>query len=153
MRAAQTLGVMGELGMQPLLQALGDPHHMMHQPIMCALYWTPPTGTNAVRAVHLLIPYTQDRDSLVARTAVDALGAIAAEAEIVLPVLTTALKSNDLELRKATACSIGKFGTKARPAIPALVQVLEDLSPEVRSSATNALKAIAPQIFADADPE
>ena len=47
--------------------------------------------------------------------------------------------------------SIGKFGAQAKPAVPMLIELLNDPQPAIRAAAANALKAIDPAAAAKAD--
>jgi HEAT repeat protein len=146
-RAAVALADIGDDGVPSLLRALEQPGHHALQPVMCALFWAPPKGTNATLAVNLLVRHTRDKGFMAAQTAVDALGAIATDCRISLPALTDALASEDAEIREAAASAIGKFGTNAHTALPALLAVLKDSSPRVQSSASNAVAMIQPKAF------
>ncbi len=148
MRAAQVLAEIGDNGIPPLLQALAQPGHHAAQPTMCALFWTPPTGTNAAQAVPLLVGYIRDPDFMVAQAAADALGAIHTDPDMSLPALTSALTSSEPAVRQAAAGSIGKFGTNALRVLSDLMPALADPSPDVRATASNAVAAISPEALA-----
>ena len=55
-----------------------------------------------------------------------------------VPVVIELLKINDDGIRIQAARMLSKFGREAGPAAPALVVLLADKSPQVRTEATNA---------------
>lgn len=64
---------------------------------------------------------------------------------LALPGLIKALERRDRQLLEPTLALIESLGSKARDAIPALKELLENSDPPVRSSATQALSRIDPE--------
>jgi len=54
------------------------------------------------------------------------------------------LKDGSNEVRIQAAKALGEIGPEAKPAIPALIQLLDNQYSYVRSSAAEALEAIGP---------
>ncbi len=69
------------------------------------------------------------------------------EPEVVVPVLASALQSPDCRLRQCAAHGLGDFGEKAKAAVPALLEALDDPWLKGRLFATNALVKIAPEVL------
>ncbi len=66
-------------------------------------------------------------------------------ADLVVPVMTDALKDSDYYVRRDAARALRKFRGEARQAVPALVVAARDQEPSVRRAATEALKEIDPE--------
>jgi HEAT repeat protein len=60
----------------------------------------------------------------------------------VMPPLLDGLADRDGVKRRAAATALGRMGPLARAAVPALEKVLNDVNPEVRQAASDALKGI-----------
>jgi HEAT repeat protein len=80
-------------------------------------------GTNALRAVPLLVEASNDSDKEVASLALQALAQISVES---VPVLVKHLESNDPAMRISAATALGKLGPKAIEAVPELRKLLGD---------------------------
>jgi HEAT repeat protein len=65
----------------------------------------------------------------------------------VVPALTKALQSKEIEVRISAAIGLGYFGEKAKNAIPALQSAQKDRDPRVREAAGVALYRIDPAQF------
>ncbi len=93
-------------------------------------------------------PTSEWVDRLKAKDSADRLHAIRAlserpaEAAVVVPALTDALKDVDPFIRRDAACALAKLGPGARPAVQALRPLLKDRNHGVRKAATEALKKI-----------
>ncbi|HYT90960.1 MAG TPA: HEAT repeat domain-containing protein [Gemmataceae bacterium] len=72
------------------------------------------------------------------------------ERETVLPVLLSALKDDNLYVRRDAAKALAHFGPEARDAVPALLEQLRDREPSVRKAAAQSLKRIDPATAAKA---
>jgi len=59
-----------------------------------------------------------------------------------VPFLTSFLQSSNVYFRLEAVYGLQAFGTNARSAVPALINVLNDEAPTVRRAATNSLKLI-----------
>jgi len=104
-------------------------------------------GTNAMPAVPVFLKELESRNHFVRERAVDALGNLRLEPEIVVPALTNLLHDTSLAARCLALGSLGRFQEAARSAVPVIRTLLQDAEPDVRISATNALAEIAPETF------
>jgi len=82
--------------------------------------------------------------------AVNALGHIHAEPELVVPVLTKCLRDSDPTVRTEATFSLLFFGGAAKSAVPELVGLLKDKDLQIREYAEQSLKAIDPEAAAKA---
>jgi hypothetical protein len=89
-----------------------------------ALVFLGKMGTNALRAVPLLVEASKDADKEVGSLAIQALAEIGGADTV--PVLIEHLRSDDASIRASAATALGKLGPKAKTAIPALNQILTD---------------------------
>ncbi len=86
------------------------------------------------------------------RTAIDALGRIHAQPELVVPALVKLLKDPDWNVRASAITSLESFGADAKPAVSALTQSLNDQNRIVLKLAQSALEEIDPDPAAVAEP-
>lgn len=113
-------------------------------------------GRNAQEALPALTRAARDSNQWVRRHAMEGLGLIgqqvAAEAELAeaVQVLTSGLRDDYYWVRDNAARSLAKLGSRAEPAIPTLVERLEDENRYVRFHAALALKQIKTQAAQDA---
>ena len=113
----------------------------------CATKYVEWEATNSGWAVEPLVGCLQEKDpELVAGIARD-LGALKQEPEIAVPALTKKLQDFAGYVRFNAAWSLGEFGSAARSAMPALVDMLNDPDIHGRKVATNAIKKIAPEVL------
>lgn len=98
-------------------------------------------GARAGGAASELVKIYRENVSVDSRGAtVDALGDIYAPAQVAVPALILFLGDADAEIRKEAALFLGHYGEDARPAIPALIRILEgDGYEEARAYAAIAL--------------
>ncbi len=96
--------------------------------------------SNAVSAIPALIAWTTDQDSWVRLGAVNALGEIAEQSEIVVPVLRRTLHDTDDLVRRDSAEAIGTYGPVA---LPDLLQALTDPVDQVRGGAMHGFGKVA----------
>ena len=82
------------------------------------------------------------KDAVERLHAIRALSERPAEAAVVVPALTDALKDSDPFIRRDAAYALAKLGPDARPAVQALRPLLKDRNQGVRKAATEALKKI-----------
>jgi HEAT repeat protein len=119
-----------------------------------AVRWIRSTHIFNSFAVSNLVDCLQNQQSEVAVAAAFALADSKFEPDVVLPFLTNAVHSvrlNERERREAVDY-INEYGQVARPAVPALVELMADPSDRVRDSVTNALSNIAPELLNQATP-
>ncbi len=107
-------------------------------------------GPPAKDAVPSLLRWATNTNAHVLCSAMHALVRISEEPDLVLPVLTNALRSAVPVVRMNAVLALGELGPDAKPAGPALVDMFNDSFPEVRRSATNAIKAIDTEAAAKA---
>jgi hypothetical protein len=105
-------------------------------------------GTNIMPAVRLLGTLMNDSDEDVEEAAIEALGHLGLEPEIVLPLLSKCARERGEQLKALALEAIGNFGPRARPTMPELILALGHSSLSVRDSATNAVQNVAPEFFA-----
>jgi HEAT repeat protein len=104
-------------------------------------------GPASKPAIPHLLKLMEDTDTSVREDAITSLGQIHLEPEVVVPVLIKNLKRST---SRATIYALRDFGGDAKPAVPDLVQCLNDENEYVRFAATNALKQIDPEAAAKA---
>ena len=99
-------------------------------------------GAAAIKAIPALLSLTQDETQhpLIRVLAAAAVAKIdPAQTGAVIPVLISALKSDDAPLQGAAADELGALGKHAEPALPALFGLLTDDCAAVRSTAAEAI--------------
>ena len=81
-------------------------------------------GTNAMRALPLLVEASRDGNKEVASLSIQALAEVGGDK--IVSVLIEHLQSTDPSIRASAATALGKLGPKAKAAIPALNQLVTD---------------------------
>jgi HEAT repeat protein len=61
---------------------------------------------------------------------------------MIVPALIGVLDDPDLYVRRDALWRLGMFGSNAAPAVSKIVRCLNDIDPQVRTEATNAIKLI-----------
>jgi len=107
-------------------------------------------GTNARPALPALITLLTNRNDSAACFAINALGYLKFEPQLVVPALTNCLLSSNLWTRSFAAEALGQFGGDARSAVPALIRALGDSDARVQRCASNSLWAIDPKALEQA---
>jgi HEAT repeat protein len=107
-------------------------------------------GPAAKAAIPALMRAVQGGDNypLFHERAVEALGQIHCEPEVVIPFLTKYLDDDDLNDEAATA--LAEFGSLARPAIPKILPLLHAADDDDRAVAADALEKIDPAAYTNA---
>ena len=124
------------------LKALKHPDAEVRYQAAALLVKLGPVGKIAVPELREAL---QDTNGFVRVKAAEALWAIEQTSPTILvPVLTQALKSKDLELRAAAAPVLGKMGAKAKSAVPVLIEALRDKDDGVLLEIVAALGEIGP---------
>jgi HEAT repeat protein len=101
-------------------------------------------GCGHGKSTEMLIKDMQSRDVSVKLEAIRALASMRAEAALIVPELTKALRDENTAVRRDAAQALGNMGAEARPAIAALVPLLEDKNVRVRKVAALAIQRIDP---------
>jgi HEAT repeat protein len=109
----------------------------------------PPADTQAL--ARALVECLQAKDPGSAANAASVLGELAIAPDIAVPALTRAFASTNSQLRASAAWGLGRFGDKARPALPGLLEALKSQDDSVRSDAITALQIIAPEALEQVD--
>jgi HEAT repeat protein len=95
-------------------------------------------GSEAGKAVESLARLAAEGEGELREDALLAMGRIAVEPEIALPVLRASLDDGSAGVRRAAAEALGRYEDRARDAAPRLFELLNDK--EVRTEALEALK-------------
>jgi hypothetical protein len=103
-------------------------------------------GPAARKAVPALVKALISRDYAVGETAAQSLGAIHADPQEVIPVLTLYLVDEKVNVGAATA--LGKFGAQAQPAVPGLMRMWQRGDGEAKLAAGGALQLIDATAYA-----
>src|SRR5262245_1553075 len=101
------------------------------------LLWLGPAAKDAVPS---LIAALEDDDLFVRLDAAAAFGRIGPAAAPAIPALIQALTNQQRNMRFNSAYSLGLLGPLAKDAVPALKITLNDVDPEVRTKALEALE-------------
>jgi HEAT repeat protein len=100
-------------------------------------------GSSAKQAVPSLLGWATNAGWMQRYNAITALGRIAAEPDLVVPLLTNALHDPSPDVQAAAVESLKGFGTNAKVAVPALVEYLQaHEESEEKAKAAEALKVI-----------
>jgi len=94
-------------------------------------------------------------DAIVQSQAIRILAQIRQRADVAIPILVEILakpqnQQHSGTLRLDAIFALAQFGPQAQPAVPKLVELLSDTNWLIRSTATNALRAIDPEAAAKA---
>jgi HEAT repeat protein len=93
----------------------------------------------------------QAKDSAQRLRAIKALSERTAEADEIIPVLIKSLKDEDSFVRRDAAQALGRFGTAAQIAVPALLSLARTRPAPDGKAALGALKQIDPAAAAKAE--
>ena len=104
-------------------------------------------GPAARKAVPPLLQAFVSDDEAVRETAARSLGAINADPEEVIPILTRYLMDDNVNFMAATA--LGQYGAPARAAVPALVRMWQRGDAGAKVAASGALKLIDAAAYAE----
>ena len=148
-RAVFALGHIGKDGFGSLLAILSNPQQAAAVRARAAWFVSRDyMGTNSILAVPLLIQSLNDLDPFLEMVAADGLGDLALQPDSVVPALTVCLQGiYPPPVRRAASDALGKFGPRAKAAVPALLKVARETPPVLGLFATNALRKIAPEVL------
>lgn len=138
-RGIVTLGFVGKAAVPALLQARMDPaqSHKVHI--------TRAIGLMGRGVTAALVECAHNEDVSFAISATIVLGELRFEPELVVPELMNGLTNHECRIRAASAQALHDFGQAGRPAIPRLLDALDDTDEYARRSAEFALQTIAPE--------
>ena len=109
-------------------------------------------GPQAKTAVPSLLKLLDNTNRIVRWDATANLGKIRMEHEMVVPVLMTNLTTSN-SILGTTISTLGEFGASAKPAVPALLKLLDHPDSYIRLETVDALKRIAPETVSEFDQE
>ncbi len=98
-------------------------------------------GLAALMALPLLISGLKDHDQSVRRDCIGALGRLGSAAHAAVPLMMPSLSDNDVRTRVVTAVALKRIG---RASVPALLNGLLSVDPELRGRSVTLLGQIAP---------
>ncbi|MEY2428196.1 MAG: hypothetical protein QOJ40_1081 [Verrucomicrobiota bacterium] len=158
--AMHALATIGEAGLPALIAALGDPRTAHRDNLPRCIVSMRRGGYDISSAVPALARSLGDTDAEVATAAAGSLAMAArpprfnpslrrptAGLDRAVPALADSAKDPRVPVRYAAVRTLGAFSDQARPAVPALIEALNDADSTVRSAATNALERIAPEVL------
>jgi HEAT repeat protein len=147
--AILALAKIGKDGIQPLLTALADTNALNRVLVARSMDEAIRNqGTNVLPAIQVLAKCVSDHDPGVASWSAITLGFLVAEPKISVPALIDGLSDLRADIRARSGEALGHFGPTALSAVPALLVDLNDPDRFVRTSVTNALQMIAPDVIA-----
>jgi hypothetical protein len=97
-------------------------------------------GPGATAAIPALIQAVKGNDVAVRGAAIEALGQIHGEPDLVIPLLTAYLDDENVNDEAATA--LGNYGSLAKAAVPKIIPMLHAPDKDARAAAAAALKQI-----------
>ena len=144
----QALGQTGAEAVPSLVALLHDPDLLLR---LNAAGCLGNIGPDAKAAIPALLPLLNNKSRMVAWDTTLNLGKIHMEPDLVVPALIEKLGALEASSYRGTVMSaLGRFGKLATPAIPAILPFLHDADNNIRTEATNALKAIDAEAAAKA---
>ena len=105
-------------------------------------------GPAAKSAIPTLLETLKGKDSIVHGAAIQALGSIHSDPQVVVPLLIEYLADDNLNDEAALA--LANYGSLARAAVPKIVPLLHAPDKDARAAAETALKKIDPEAYANA---
>lgn len=151
--ALSALAHLGEDAIPPIMRVLTNANHFQHRRASWVVNKMDYLGESAAPLIPVLIEHTKSPNSGIAEDAIQALGNLLLLPEISVPALTNSLTHSDRNIRAWAVRSLREFESSARPAIPALIVARSDPDYLVRDLATDALRAIAPDVVTNAPPQ
>ena len=139
LNAAYTLGTIGEPAVPQLIEVLGDENGPTRR---MAAYALAAVGAPAVASLSEALEHTEEAVRIEASYA---LAQIGDSAETAIPTLIEHAKDESVEVRRYLAEAFGSIGPAAAPAVPALIDMLDnDDDKQVRFESALALAQIGP---------
>jgi hypothetical protein len=145
--AMRALSYIGKDGLPPLVEVADGSNVTKSATAFSHICDMINLGTNARPVVPKVVALLNGPDGTLAGKAANVLGCWRIEPALVVPALAESVKipNPNMFLRVTAAEALGKFGTEAEQAVPALVEVLTDADRDLRRTGTNALLKIAPE--------
>jgi HEAT repeat protein len=149
-RALSAFAILGAEAVPHLIQIYN--HNNSEWRKSLAAYGLASIGPAAKEAIPHLASGATNRSAQVRHSVLSAFIQIHSEPEIVVPIMIKALGDSESLIRTTAALGLTQFGNNAKPAIPALLRLLEnEPNPETRSSALATLNTIDPEAAAKAE--
>jgi HEAT repeat protein len=152
-RVFDALSDIGTNSVRPLLILLRDQQNSNRNSAASCLLRICDNPTNRVYMASVVPDFLsclRDMDDGVIRPAAAALGTLGLQPEVCVPKLGELLQHTNSHVRYVGVMALHSFGQKARPALPILLERLNDVDVWVRESATNAVRRIAPEVLTNA---
>jgi hypothetical protein len=105
-------------------------------------------GPGAQSAIPALVQALKGKDAVVHGAAIEALGKIHSDPQVVIPLLIGYLE--DENLNDEAALALGDYGSLAKAAVPKIIPLLHARDKDARRAATEALKQIDPEAYLSA---
>jgi HEAT repeat protein len=105
-------------------------------------------GPSAKSAVPALLQALKGRDVMVRAPAIEALGKIHSDPDVMIPLFMKYLEDEDL--RAEAALALANYGSLAKAAVPKIIPLLHAPDKEAQSAARQALKKIDPEASGNA---
>jgi HEAT repeat protein len=136
------------------LQETSDPTNWMFRAMTMRVWFR----TNAEPAIPYLLPGLTHTNRGIQLGAILALGNIHLRPDLCVPAITSYVRSSESTniwgssspLRTSGLDALARFKSAAKPAVPALLECLQDANEDTRRAATNALVEIDPEAAAKA---
>ncbi len=146
--AFRALGANGRAAVPGLIKIFGEKRSLMSQ--ASTLRALGHIGPDSAEALPLLLQVASgtngqgDRVLALRWAAIEALGHIGSQPDILVPALSRLLNEPNSNTRCFAAQALGRLGGSAKPAVPSLVLALNDRAFEVRTAAVEAIRTIDP---------
>jgi HEAT repeat protein len=142
------MGCIGQDAIAPLIEALTNDTVSVRVEVVRALGSMPmysrQKDIQMSGAIATLVNSLGDKSPYVRCLAVNSLGELHREDQMVVPALIKSLDDSDVQTRWNACLALGKFGKQAAPALRRLLAALHDSSADVRGCAAIALAQIEP---------
>jgi hypothetical protein len=150
-QALLALSRMGTNGLPALLYAATNTAYPYRVQALGRLSGMNYLGTNASPAIPALVLSCQEANPPLAIAAARALGDLAICPDLTVPVLTALLTNSTADVQAQAVKSLGRFGSDARPAVPALLSILrQGPTKPLTTDLILALSDIAPEVLTNA---
>jgi len=143
-----SLAYMGDEGVVALAAVLADLNTPKREHALGWIARADDVGTNIRPCVRPILECTTDKDPSVSKGAWQFIwGRLATKPEILFPVLTNLLQTSSSGGRDTAFLVLTNLREHARPAAPALVNLIKNGDMQTRSAASSVLGVIAPDVL------